>query len=87
MMKQIDKKKVLLLLGFLIPILAITAYLVIALTIGGSSRNGTDTSGIPFATFFVIFVLPGIIAQQKKRREQIENKNKYQCHNNYCNQK
>jgi hypothetical protein len=69
-----DKKKVWFILGFLITILAATTYLVITLAIGGNGRNGTDSSGIPFATFFVIFILPGIIAQ-KKRREQWEKKN------------
>ena len=69
-----EKKKVWSILGFLIPILIATTYLVITLTIGGGGRNGTDSSGIPFASFFVVFILPGIIAQQKKRREQAKKK-------------
>ena len=68
-MKKMDKKKVWL-LGILIPVLITATLLVITLTIGGNGGTGTDSSGIPFGTFFAVFILPGIIAQQKKRRKQ-----------------
>jgi len=70
-----EKKKVWLLLGILIPALITATLLVIAFPIGGGGRTGADSSGIPFATFFAVFIAPGIIAQQKKRREQMKNKN------------
>ena len=65
-----DKKKIL--LGILIPVLISATLLVITLSIGGSGENGTESSGIPFLSFFAIFILPGVIQQQKKRREQIQ---------------
>jgi len=70
-----DKKKVWLLLGILIPVLITATLLVITLAIGGSGGTGTDSSGIPFVTFFAVFILPGIILQQKKRREEMKKKN------------
>ena len=73
-MKKMDKKKVWL-LGILIPVLITATLLVITLTIGGSSGTGTDSSGIPFLSFFAVFILPGVIQQQKKRREQMQKKN------------
>ena len=70
-----DKKKVWISLAILIPLLITALVVVITLTIGGSGGTGTDSSGMPIGTFFVIFVLPGIIAHQKKKKEQIKNKN------------
>ncbi len=66
-----DKKKVWL-LTIIISILITTIILIITLTIGGSGRSGTDSSGIPFGSFFVIFILPGIIVHQKIRREKMK---------------
>ena len=66
------KKKNWLVLGISIPVLITVALLVIMLAIGGSGGSGTDSSGIPFVSFFVIFILPSIITHQKKRREQKE---------------
>jgi flagellar basal body-associated protein FliL len=74
-MKKMNKKKVWISLGILIPVLITAILLVITISIGGSSGTGTDSSGIPFATFFAVFIAPGIIAQQKKRREQMKEKN------------
>ena len=70
-----EKKKVWLLLGILIPVLITAVLLLITLAIGRSGGTGTDSSGIPFATFFAVFIAPGIIAQQKKRRELLKKKN------------
>ena len=70
-----DKKKVWLLIGILIPVLITVTLLVITLAFGGSGGTGADSSGIPFATFLAVFIAPGIIAQQKKRREQMKKKN------------
>lgn len=70
-----DKKKVWISLAILIPLLITALVVVITLTIGGSGGTGTDSSGMPIGIFFVIFVLPGIIAHQKKKKEQIKNKN------------
>ena len=70
-----DKKKVWISLGILIPLLITATIVVITLTIGGTGGTGTDSSGMPIGPFFAIFVLPGIIAQQKKKREQMKNKN------------
>jgi hypothetical protein len=66
-------KKYSLLVGMLITAVICTIVLYIMLSVGGTSgRAGEDSSGFPYATFFVIFILPGIIAasQEKKRREQ-----------------
>jgi len=70
-----NKKKVWISLAILIPVLITAIILAITLAIGGSGGTGTDSSGIPFATFFAVFIAPGIIAHQKKRREQMKNKN------------
>jgi hypothetical protein len=70
-----EKKKVWISLAILIPVLITAILVVITLAIGGSGGTGTDSSGIPFATFFAVFIAPGIIAQQKKRREQMKDKN------------
>ena len=51
-------------------VLITVGYLVISLTIGGSSGSVSDSSGMPIGTFFTVFILPGIVLQQKKRREQ-----------------
>ena len=66
-----DKKKVWL-LGILIPVLITTTLAVLILAFGGNGGTRTDSSGIPFASFFVIFVLPGIIAHQRQKRKQNE---------------
>ena len=68
-----DKKKSWLLAGILIPIL-ITAILLM-ITISGNGGAETDSTSFSFASFFVIFILPGIIAQQRKKREQLKIKN------------
>ena len=73
-MKKMDKKKVWL-LGILIPVLITATLWVTILALGGSGGTGTDSSGIPFLSFFAIFILPGVIKQQKKRREQMLKKN------------
>ena len=70
-----DKKKVWFSLGILIPVLIGAILLVITLGTGGSGGTGTDSSLMPIGTFFVIFILPGIIAQQKKKKEQMKKKN------------
>ena len=70
-----DKKKVWLLLGILIPVLITITLLVVTLGIGGSDGTGAEPSGIPFATFFAVFIAPGIIAQQKNRKELLKKKN------------
>jgi hypothetical protein len=69
-MKKMNKKKLLVFSGLMAAVLISVALLVINLTNGGSNGTGTDSSLMPLGTFFVIFVLPGIIAQQKKRRDQ-----------------
>ena len=74
MMKKMDKKKVWL-LGILISVLITATLWVTILATGGSGGTGTDASRIPFLSFFAIFILPGVIQQQKKRREQMINKN------------
>ncbi len=51
-------------------VLIAVVYLVINLTIGGSNGSGNYSSMMPIGTFFVLFILPGIIAQQKKKKEQ-----------------
>ncbi len=63
-----DKK---ILIGIFVPVLITTTLFIITLTIGGRDGSGTDSSWIPFGTFFVVFILPGILRQQKKRREQM----------------
>lgn len=70
-----DKKKVWISLAILITILITGTLIVITLGIGRNGGTGTDSSGMPIGTFFIIFVLPGIIAHQKKKKEQMKNKN------------
>lgn len=72
-MKKMDKKKVML-LGILIPVLIIATLWMTIVALGVSSGTGTDSSGIQFLSFFAIFILPGVIQQQKKRREQMQRK-------------
>lgn len=69
-----DKKKVWISLAILIPLLITAMLVAITLGIGGSGGTGTDSSGMPIGTYFAIFILPGIIAHQKKK-EQMKNKN------------
>ena len=70
-MEKMDKKK-LWSLGILIPVFITAILIVMTLVIGGSGGIRGDSSGIPFASFFAIFVLPGIIAHQKQKRKQKE---------------
>ena len=69
-MKKMDTKKVWL-LGILISVLITAALWVTILIIGGNGGTGTESSGIPFLSFFAVFILPSVIQQQKKRREQM----------------
>ena len=72
-----DKKKVWL-LGILISVLITATLFVISLAIGGSGRTGTDSPGFSFASFFIIFILPSIIARQnqKKKQEELQHQQK-----------
>ena len=73
MMKEMDKKISWILAGIIIAILIIAIFFMI--NIGGNSRIENDSSLFPFASFFVIFILPGIITQRKKKREHLINEN------------
>ena len=62
------KKKVLVFSVLMSVVLISVVYFVINLTIGGNNGSGSDSSLMPIGTFFVIFILPGIIAQQKRTK-------------------
>jgi len=68
MMENMDKRKVSLIIGIFF--LFLTTIILLILTIGGNDGNGIDYLGIPFGSFFVIFILPRIIAHQKNQREE-----------------
>ena len=69
-MKNMGKKKVWL-VGILVSVLVTAALWVTILLIGGSGGSRTESSELPFLSFFAVFILPAIIHQQKKRREQM----------------
>ncbi|MHA2087198.1 MAG: hypothetical protein ACW972_02910 [Promethearchaeota archaeon] len=62
------KKKILVYSAMMSAVLIGIGYMVISLAIGGSSGGKSDSSLMPMGTFFVIFILPGIIAHQKKKK-------------------
>jgi len=72
-MKKMNKKISWILAGIIIPILIIAIFLMI--NIGGNTGIEHDSSSFPFASFFLIFILPGIIAQRKKKRERLYENN------------
>lgn len=67
-----DKNHVWMMSGISI-ILAVAVLILLVISLSNVSVGGgsSDSSGIPMGTFFVIFVLPGIIAvNEKKKKEQ-----------------
>jgi len=68
-----DKKKVCL-LGILISVLITATLWLTTLIIGENGGTEIEFLEIPFLGFFAIFILPGVIQQQKIRREQMPKK-------------
>ncbi|MHA2008017.1 MAG: hypothetical protein ACXABO_12105 [Promethearchaeota archaeon] len=62
-----EKKKILV---YSIMLSAGVFAVVLFVLIGGSSGSGNDSSGMSIGTYFVLFILPVIIAQQNKKKEQ-----------------